>query len=189
MGWGWGWQDVEFYDRLNFYKIPYDSWYLNNDAVKSKIIDLSTNEESESLSVHNWTQGRPNVTFNDVPKIIPPKDAGIDFDPYEENYWYSEIIKEGHINLCHIINALPHRERDQYYSNSGYKRVNMNKVSHTCEDDVNWFTYDTRNVFSDSNEFPLVELPISRKTFNNSPKINEIEYQIIDNKLIKLKII
>ena len=141
------------------------------------------------LSLHKWTQGRPNISFEDVPKIISPLDAGIDFEPYQENYWYSEIIKEAHINLCRIINNMPDRERGEYYSESGYKRVDINKVLHSLDNEVNYFKYNTRDVFCDSSAFPLVELPVSKKILENSPKIKNIEYQFIDNKLIRLKFV
>ena len=189
MGWGWGWQDVEFYDRLNFYKIPHDAWYTNGQSSQSKTVDLSATGDSEMLSLHKWTQGRPNISFEDVPKIISPLDAGIDFEPYQENYWYSEIIKEAHINLCRIINNMPDRERGEYYSESGYKRVDINKVLHSLDNEVNYFRYNTHDVFCDSSAFPLVELPVSKKILESSPKIKNIEYQFIDNKLIRLKFV
>ena len=128
MGWGWGWQDVEFYHRLNFYNLNYKRWYLTQEAIDSKIVDLSTRETQEKESISTWTQGRVDVTLDQVPKILPPSDADIDFEPYEENYWYSPIITEAHINLSQIILSLPAEIRENYYIASGYKRINLDAV-------------------------------------------------------------
>ena len=147
MGWGWGWQDVEFYNRLDFYGIPHESWYTKTSAINSKIADLSARQTTERLSIDNWTQGRPNMTLDLVPKIIPPHDAGIEFKPYQENYWYSDIVKQAHINLSQIVLSLPQGERERYYTTSGYKSMNMSNVSREEKDGVNYFKYNTHDVF------------------------------------------
>ena len=67
--------------------------------------------------------------------------------------------------------------------------MDINKVLHSLDKEVNYFRYNTRDVFCDSSAFPLVELPVPKKILESSPKIKNIEYQFIDNKLIKLKFV
>jgi|3_EtaG_2_1085321.scaffolds.fasta_scaffold78244_1 hypothetical protein len=186
MGWGWGWQDVEFYDRLDFYGILHEAWYTKQAAIESKIIDLSSRTNTERSSIDQWIQGRHGITLDQVPKILPPHEAGVNFEPYEENYWYSNIVKEAHINLSYIIRHLPPEERERYYSVSGYKSINMNNVKHSREEGVNYFRYNTHDVFSDSNSYPEIKFPISKRALENSPRIKELEYQLVGGKIVKL---
>ena len=186
MGWGWGWQDVEFYNRLDFYGLPYQPWYPTREAIDSEIIDLSTRQNSEELSVSRWAQGRSGVTLDQVPKIMPPQDADIEFEPYAENYWYSNIITQAHINLSQIILALPAESRERYYSVSGYKSINMESVNHEKRDDVNYFRYNTSEIFQDHALYPEIKVPVSKNVLENSPKVKDLEYQLINGKVIKL---
>jgi len=38
---GWGWQDMEFYDRLRFYNIPFEEWLYKDEAINSVALDMS----------------------------------------------------------------------------------------------------------------------------------------------------
>ena len=78
MGWGAMWMDVEFYNRLDFYGIKYSKWYTSQEAINSKIIDLSVaNSSQEDISLLKWNQRRPDTFFKDVPTIIPVDDQKV----------------------------------------------------------------------------------------------------------------
>ena len=188
MGWGAMWMDVEFYDRLRFYRVPFVEWYVTPEAINSKIIDLSkSNISTEDVSLRIWEQGRPDLTLNDVPTIIPVDsvESDITFAPYQENYWYSDIIKEAHVNLTDLLRHTTPEAKDSYYRNSGYRRINMNAVNHLSEEQVHYFKYNTLDALSPLKDHNEVIFPISRRVLENSDGLLEKEYDLIDNKIIR----
>lgn len=191
MGWGAMWMDMEFYDRLRFYDIPFSRWYLKPEAINSEIIDLSKKgRSSEEISLNCWCQGRDinELTIEHVPTILPVDSlkSDIDFEPYNENYWYSDIITEAHINLTNLLGHASPDARDFYYRNSGYRRVNLSAVRHRREQGFDHFEYDSREVLHPLDLHNEVVFPISSRTLENSHGLLDKEYQLVNDKIVKL---
>ena len=192
MGWGAMWMDVEFYNRLSFYKIPFSRWYFKPESNDTAIIDLSKSGISlEKCSLDCWTQGRDDLTLNDVPKVFPVDhpDSDIQFSPYTENYWYSDITTAAHINLTNLLESAEPRARDYYYRNSGYRRVNMKAVKKEMDNGINYFKYNTYEVMSSMEQHNEVVFPVSKRILENSFNLLDKEYQLINDNIVKLEFV
>lgn len=192
MGWGAMWMDVEFYDRLRFYEIPFTEWFVTPEAINSKIIDLSkSNISTEDVSLMIWGQGRSNLTLDDVPTIMPVDslESDISFTPYQENYWYSPIIKDAHVNLTNLLKGATPEARDSYYRDSGYRRINMGAIHYESEEGVHYFKYNTSEILIPIKNHNEVVFPISKRILENSKDLLEKEYRLINDKIVKLDFI
>ena len=192
MGWGAMWMDVEFYNRLDFYGIKYSKWYTSQEAINSKIIDLSVaNSSQEDRSLLIWKQRRPDTFFKDVPTIIPVDDpeSDINFTPYSENYWYSDIVRDAHISLTDVLQHVSPEERTRYYEKSGYKRANIDSVNHFIEDDFHYFKYTTQHAFCTPNQSGVITLKISKNSVTSWEDFKDKLYQLVDGRVVEVRVI
>ena len=138
---GWGYQDMEYYQRMQFYGIPFQSWYKRPDAINSTMVDISTNEPAESCSVRKWSQGRPNLTIDDVPTIYGLKEwsgkdkysnqkiSFLNDWTYNTRNWYHTVYNRGNQALAELIRKSSDIEKNRYYKRSGYNTLDLNTVT------------------------------------------------------------
>jgi len=155
---GWGWQDIEYYDRLKFYDIFSTKWYTTKEGINSAIIDLEYDtRDYVELSTSKWGQGRP-VTLDQVPTIYNSTDLpeyNLDVTPYERTGWCEHMLLDGNKLIAALIKDLDKKARNRYYEISGYKRVDMERVEkctithpHTNEPTIHNVKYNSYHVYN-----------------------------------------
>ncbi len=140
---GWGFEDTEFYDRLEAFGFDCERWDRSEESDEAVVIDLELRnqspEEDRKFSRKYWRRDDDNGAM-----FISPS---WQLKHYDKSVWFSEEIKKKNMNFVNSIYNMRLVRRIEYYKKHGTSSLDMKSVKAVTTGQIVRLKYDSRNVF------------------------------------------
>ena len=121
---GWGYEDVEFHDRLECMGIDSVRWDRSAEAEDAHVIDLELRNATreEDLEFSRWYWRRDD---DRGPKLVSPDWP---LEPHDKSVWYSDDIKARNLEFVNRIYNMRTAERLAYYQANGLRSLDLSSI-------------------------------------------------------------
>jgi hypothetical protein len=140
---GWGYEDSEFYDRLESHGFDCERWDRSAEAERAVVIDLdlcnSTPDEDRSFSRWYWRRSDDRG-----PQLVSPDWP---LERYDKASWKTEDIRKRNLSFVDAILTSHPSRRMPYYRENGLNLIDLDSVTADQQGRVVRLRYDAARVF------------------------------------------